>query len=107
MAEYIEREALLAEIDAAMDNNGMGYVVGQTLKRYIKRQPAADVAPVVHGEWVAKNGRIVCDHCEALIAVCPNRYVLEENMKFFKENEKFCYNCGAKMDGGKNDAADS
>lgn len=47
MAEYIEKEVFLADIDAAMDNAGMGYVVGQTLKRYVKRQPAADVVEVV------------------------------------------------------------
>lgn len=47
MAEYIEREALIEDIDAAMDNAGMGYVIGQTLKRYVKRQPAADVVEVV------------------------------------------------------------
>ena len=52
MAEYIEREALLADFDAAAENNGMGYVIAQTLKRYVKRQPAADVAPVVHGRWI-------------------------------------------------------
>ena len=56
MAEYIEREALLADIDAAMNNAGMGYVVGQTLKRYIKRQTAADVVEVVR----CKN----CIRCE-------------------------------------------
>ncbi len=47
MAEYIEREALLADIAAAVDHGGMGRVVGQTLVRYAKRIPAADVAPVV------------------------------------------------------------
>lgn len=46
MAEYIEREALLADIDSAMDNAGMWHAVGQALNRYIKRQPAADVVEV-------------------------------------------------------------
>lgn len=49
MAEHIERGSLLADISAAMDYRGMGVVVGQTLMRFVKRQPAADVAPVVHG----------------------------------------------------------
>ena len=47
MPEYIEREALLDDIDAAMQNTGMGVIVGQTLKRYVKRQPASDVVEVV------------------------------------------------------------
>ena len=59
MAEYIEREALLADIDAAMENAGMGYVVGQTLKRYVKRVPSADVAP--GAAWaVGENSRWCC-----------------------------------------------
>ena len=53
MAEYIDKTLLLSDIDAAVNNNGMGYVIGQTLKRYVKRQPSADVAPVRHGRWVS------------------------------------------------------
>ena len=45
--EYIDRHALLDDLDAAMKNSGMGYVVGQTMKRYIKRVPVADVVEVV------------------------------------------------------------
>lgn len=47
MAEYIERDALLADISAAVKHRGMGEIIGQTLMRYVKRQPAADVVPVV------------------------------------------------------------
>lgn len=51
MAEYIEREALLDDIAAAEKQGGMGTVVAGTLKRYVKRQPAAEVEPVRHGHW--------------------------------------------------------
>ena len=47
MTEYIERDALLDDISAAVKHRGMGEIIGQTLMRYVKRQPAADVAPVV------------------------------------------------------------
>ena len=47
MAKDFEREALIGDLTAAMDHRGMGQVIGQTLIRYVKRQPAADVAPVV------------------------------------------------------------
>ena len=47
MTEYIERNALLDDISAAVKHRGMGEIIGQTLMRYVKRQPAADVAPVV------------------------------------------------------------
>lgn len=58
MAEYFEREALIGDLTAAMDHRGMGQVIGQTLIRYVKRQPTADVAPVVRCKdckWFADN----------------------------------------------------
>lgn len=88
--EYIERNALLDDLDAAMKNSGMGYVVGQTMKRYIKRVPAADVAPVVHAEWVVEEERTGnYSHCSRCGIRCQG----------YAPNYKFCPNCGAKMDG--------
>lgn len=58
MAKYFEREALIGDLTAAMDHRGMGQVIGQTLIRYVKRQPTADVAPVVRCKdckWFADN----------------------------------------------------
>ena len=46
MTEYIERDALLDNISAAVKHRGMGEIIGKALMRYVKRQPAADVAPV-------------------------------------------------------------
>ena len=96
MAKYIEREALIADVDAAVDNNGMGYVIGQTLKRYVKRQPAADVAPVVHGRWIEKE-----EPYFDVIYVCS---ACGEEFCFIEGNPsdnlyKYCPNCGARMDG--------
>ena len=89
MAEYIEREALLADIDAAMENAGMGYVIGQTLKRYVKRVPAADVAPVRHGRWErTADGAALCTACK-------------RKMNPYQYGYAFCSLCGAIMDGGK------
>lgn len=47
MAEYIDREKLLDDLLAAAKHGGMGEIIAQTLMRYVKRQPAADVAEVV------------------------------------------------------------
>ena len=89
MAEYIEREALLADIDAAMENEGMGYVVGQTMKRYVKRVTAADGALVRHGRWVY-------DHwCEFRCSVCGEF----SNSDPYRGKENYCPNCGADMRG--------
>lgn len=96
MAEYIEREKLISDIDAAMENTGMGYVVCQTMKRYVKRVPAADVAPVRHGRWLHTEieddeewGGIwhkwTCDNCGYSVGNNPN-------------GTNYCPNCGARMD---------
>lgn len=61
LAEYIERDALLDDISAAVKHRGMGEIIGKTLMRYVKRQPAADVAPVVR-----------CKDCKHLVAVNVN-----------------------------------
>ena len=67
MTQYIEREALLDDIDAAMQNTGMGIIVGQALKRYVKRQPASDVSEVIRCknckkyELMKSNGKHFCN----------------------------------------------
>ena len=65
MAEYIEREALLEDIQAAVENGGMGSMVAGALKRYVTRVPAADVAPVVRCRdckhaWIHPCGYVYC-----------------------------------------------
>ena len=50
----------------------------------------ADVAPVVHGRWVRQDEtrtKFMCSLCES---------------KNYGGHEKFCPNCGAKMDGDGN-----
>ena len=65
MDEYIEREALLEDLQAAVENGGMGGMVASALKRYVKRAPAADVVEVVRCEdckhaWIHPCGYVYC-----------------------------------------------
>ena len=65
MTEYIEREALLEDLQAAVENGGMGGMVASALKRYVKRAPAADVVQVVRCEdckhaWIHPCGYVYC-----------------------------------------------
>ena len=94
MAEYIDRDALLADLADAIDHRGMGQIVGEALMRYVKRQPAADVAPVVHGSFEPcfdgngnwRQGFAKCSNCgKEYYAQVVNWYV-------------YCPACGAKMD---------
>ncbi len=54
------------------------------------KAPAADVAPVVHGRWV--DGK--CSNCGVDIPTDDTHDAIFEN------ECRFCYYCGAKMDGG-------
>ena len=55
---------------------------------FIDKEPAADVVPVVHGEWIERALRPTCSLCGfggSLIDVPISPF-------------KYCPNCGAKMD---------
>ena len=47
MTDSIRRDTLIEDIGEAVKHRGMGEIIGQTLRRYILRQAAADVAEVV------------------------------------------------------------
>lgn len=119
MAEYIEREAFLEDVEeryclpckeAGKDHNGCvcracwvddmcGEVIGAS---------TADVAPVVHGVWIPVHeseisgwnpevagidpiGGYICSACKnEAIYDCNDKFVLSD----------YCPNCGARMDGG-------
>lgn len=89
MAEYIERRAAIEHLNVWCD--GCGSAV-----ECILAEPAADVAPVVHGRWNNMDGyktRKVCSECG---------WDVPEYGKFYS----YCPNCGAKMDGGAENAVD-
>ena len=85
---YIEREALKEMFSS--DNKPLETAICSV----IDAAPAADVAPVVHGEWVeAKlNGMSLYPVGQKMCSVCgqimPSRW---------KTMPPFCYGCGAKM----------
>ena len=92
MSEYIERETLKEMFSS--DNKPLETAICSV----IDAAPAADVAPVVHGEWVeAKlNGMSLYPFGQRMCSICgqimPSRW---ETMP------PFCYGCGALMDGGE------
>ena len=102
MAEYIKREALLLRIDCHGTNKfGM---LDENIRAFVKAQPAADVAPVVHGRW-DDSGRytfpgggtaVRCTECGCALTVS----------EYHLNNWNYCPVCGAKMDGGADHEAD-
>ena len=94
MAEYIEREAILREIERRESLMvGDNLVSVDAMKSFIKNRPAADVAPVLHGRWVASHDEFcTCSLCKYPVYVGWNQ-------------TNYCPNCGAKMDGGDGNSA--
>ena len=97
MAEYIKRDAIKARLEDLVDwcqdlrKPGLEQALAM-----LNEEPAADVAPVVHGVWVCVNkidpiSGYRCSKCRRRVGFDLTPY---------------CPNCGAKMDGGADDAAD-
>ena len=98
MAEYIERGRLQTAIQKGCKPWGYDYyryVTGWSdcltrVRDMVRKAPAADVAPVVHGRWDITEGMIenaVCSNCG-------------RHFQSYYEAYHYCPNCGAKMDGG-------
>ena len=101
MAEYIDLEAILREIErreALMVGDKLVSV--DAMKSFIKNRPAADVAPVRHGQWYmlddCANAGLYCSAC--------GRRVHREEFAYKKLRSKYCPHCGARMDGGADHA---
>ena len=85
--EYISHEAAMADFEACNAENPRW--TPQRVKTLLLRQPAADVAPVVHGKWgdngIAGSMLVKCSVC---------------GFDCGANSFSYCPNCGAKMDGG-------
>lgn len=100
MDEYTEREAVCRAFST--DDTLSGYEKAYC-REIIKKIPAADVAPVRHGQWLNFFGDFStaeCSLCSELYDVSDDDFA-EEIFDWFMERYKFCPNCGAKMDGTK------
>ena len=92
MDEYIRREDVIewfmpyAHVGESIDAD---VVISD-----IKGMKAADVASVRHGRWIASHD----EFCACSICKYPVYLMWDQT--------NYCQNCGAKMDGGYNDATD-
>ena len=104
--EYISREAALKAANEWVSEACMAPVmrVSRLLDKLAK-VPAADVAEVVHGEWLRSD-----DDWNSLTTIqcscCGEEWCFETDDDVSLLNYKYCPNCGARMDGGKDDEAD-
>lgn len=97
MAEYIERSAA---IEAAKH----AWAKGLESSQYIEALPAADVAPVVHGRWIHSRYEDCSEQFE--LVKCSQCNHEAYAMAIYVHGGNYFPNCGAKMDGGADHAAD-
>lgn len=102
MAEYINREAAIKKFkerctkcDARFEDQLCLQCSGRSDLEIVCDLPAADVEPVVHGEWLLKH--IGAGHYWEC-SICHTNPCI-----YVTQHTKFCPNCGAKMDGGVNE----
>lgn len=98
--EYIERGALLKRFAELHD--GGNWLVNDYnadwIHSFIETAPAADVVEVRHGEWIEHDD----DWCGAYYtcSACGCDWTTIDGTPQ-ENNMKYCPECGAKMDGGK------
>ena len=108
MADYIRREDALFALRKA-ERGGSMTALTRLERAYaeIREMPAADVAEVVHGQWQGEgdgyaDGALVYD-----VWVCSNcGHYIDDGTDDPECLPNYCPVCGAKMDGGFDDAAD-
>lgn len=91
MTDYISRGAALT----ALQDSDLFNTTERQL-RAIRELPDADVAEVVHGKW--ENGNPICPVCGG------NKFKDLDADIWCDWQPDFCPNCGARMDGGNDDA---
>lgn len=94
MAEYIDREALVAKFDrmGLGEHSFIEKVFSDGVRTIIAEMPAADVVPMVHGRWISDGDGY---HWTYNCSICA-----WEDGYPFNERHNYCPNCGAKMDLG-------
>jgi hypothetical protein len=95
--EYIERGALIEKLKEKITTNYLSLYDEDTLEsiiRFAEKQPAADVEPVVRGEW-DKTKYKEHDFRTYYCSICGKR-----EYYFNATQYAYCPHCGARMQNG-------
>ena len=108
MSDYIRREEVVCKIERLRDkcgNDEMAFALNWA-KELVNKIPAADVRPVVRGEWYngdrnegAQKVKLDCDGNvtdTAFCSVCGDWLTASDE---YAVRGRFCPNCGADMRG--------
>ena len=91
-------------VSRTLRNLPFGYAksfAGQAALKEVENAPTIDAVPVVHGRWVRAAGKSNIWYC----SVCGDKINYKQNRRTYnipkvpvEQKNKFCRNCGAKMD---------
>lgn len=105
MSKYIDREELIRDIISDMalfmgtpDDVQKHDEQCNRAILYIESATGADVVPVVHGRWI---GAPLCGNDNCRCSACGSWHNIHANLRG-EITQKYCPNCGAKMDGDGN-----
>ena len=104
MSDYIDRAALGIDFCRWNVFENKSYVDGwNAAVKILKEAPAVDVQKIKHGKWIKMynnpdDGNYYCSECHRSIDIATGRETPIDR-EFF-----YCPHCGAKMDGGNNNA---
>lgn len=107
MAEYIEREVLLEDIENVCifsgrpDHQNPKQMGARLVVQRIRFAPAADVAPVVHGRWVGLEYDGYADGCPVYDLWECSECGEEVRGEDVPTTHPWCHGCGARMDGAE------
>ena len=111
MAEYIKREATIKAIvdsrNRYYNSASNQYLVGRCdgldiAAGLLRVAPAADVAPVVHARWIHSRYEDCSEQFE--LVKCSQCNHEAYAMAFYVRGGNYCPSCGAKIDGGTDNA---
>ena len=91
MTEYITKAQAIHAMEQVTQPECFIEDTRKDFVKIIEELPAADVAPVVHGEWLS--GRTFLEN-----AVCSN---CKTTYEAYYSKYQYCPRCGAKMDRGE------
>ena len=101
MSDYISREAAIDRLNKNLSNCNPGTFSEMCYAdaiETVKHLPSADVEPVRHGKWIEDHDYLKCPECGVMV---------KRDFTFFDVGDwNFCPNCGAKMEGGAENATD-
>lgn len=94
-------EVRLIDANALMKNIGKipqlrGITYGR-MKKAVEETPTIDAEPVRHGRWIKRKTHFAQGGVSAKCSAC------QKDVQYLGNPLNYCPNCGAKMDGGKED----